>query len=118
MEMQHEETMKCPFPCHESGDKCSMCASIEGRISGTGSTNPLDMAAAVWQEAFYKARLEAMTEKLKKKIDAAWGEFDDKVAQAMMERMESQWQAMFQQTVTEQLFHEKLTKLYKEAKKE
>jgi hypothetical protein len=35
-----------------------------------------------------------------------------------MERMESQWQAMFQQTVTEQLFHEKLTKLYKEEKKD
>lgn len=59
-----------------------------------------------------------MTEKLKKKIVLAWGEFDEKVAEAMMERMESQWQAMFQQTVTEQLFNEKLTKLYKEEKKE
>jgi hypothetical protein len=118
MEMQHEEITKFPCPCHESGSNCSMCASIEGGISRTGSANPVDMAAAVWKEAFYKARLEAMTEKLKKKIEAAWGEFDDKAAEAMMERMESQWQAMFQQTVTEQLFHEKLTKLYTEEKKD
>ena len=112
-----EETMECPCPCHASGGACSMCASIEGGISRKGSSDPVEMSAMIWQKAFFKAHLELMAEKLKKKIDAAWGPMTDKAADAMIERMGSQWHAMVQQTMAEQAFREKLTKLYSEGER-
>jgi hypothetical protein len=112
MGSEHEGTMSCPCPCHGSGGMCSMCASIEGGHTAKGSSDPVEMGAMIWQKAFFKAHLEFMAEKLKKKIDAAWGPMTDKAADAMIERMGSQWQAMVQQTMAEQIFREKLTKLY------
>lgn len=94
-----------------------MCASIEGRFAGKGPSDPVEMGALIWQKAFFKAHLELMEEKLKKKIDAAWGPMTDKAADAMIERMGSQWQAMVQQATAEQIFREKLTKLYSEGDK-
>jgi hypothetical protein len=94
-----------------------MCASIEGRSAGKGSSDPVEMGVMIWQKAFFKAHLEFMAEKLKKKIDAAWGPMIDKAADAMIERMGGQWQAMVQQAIAEQTFREKLTKLYSEAEK-
>lgn len=117
MGIQHEETIECPCPCHASGGVCSMCASIEGRFAGKGPSDPVEMGALIWQKAFFKAHLELMEEKLKKKIDAAWGPMTDKAADAMIERMGSQWQAMVQQATAEQIFREKLTKLYSEGDK-
>ena len=114
---QLEETIECPCPCHASGGACSMCASIEGGIAGKGASNPVEMGAVIWQKAFFKAHLEFMAEKLKKKIDAAWGPMADKAADAMIERMGTQWQAMVQQAMAEQTFREKLTKLYSEGEK-
>ena len=76
-----------------------------------------EMAGTIWQKAFFKAHLEFMAEKLKKKIEAAWGPTSDKAADAMIERMGSQWSAMIQQAKAEQTFREKLTKLYSEAEK-
>jgi hypothetical protein len=58
-----------------------------------------------------------MAEKLKKKIEAAWGPTSDKAADAMIERMQSQWRAMVQQAAAEQTFRDKLTKLYSEGEK-
>lgn len=40
---------------------------------------------------FFKAHLEFMAEKLKKKIEAIWGPTADKAAEALIERMGSQW---------------------------
>ena len=117
MGIQHEETMKCECPCHECRGTCSICASIEGGGAGRGSSNPVEMGAVIWQKAFFKAHLEFMAEKLKKKMEAAWGPVTDKAADAVIERMGSQWQAMVQQAMAEQTFREKLTKLYGEAEK-
>ena len=109
--------MECPCPCHESGSTCSMCASMEGGIVGKGSSNPVEMASLIWQKAFFKAHVELMAEKLKKKIDAAWGPVTDKAADAMIERMGDQWHAIIQQAAAEQTFREKLAKLYSEVEK-
>jgi hypothetical protein len=45
------------------------------------------MGAVIWQKAFFKAHLEFMAEKLKKKMEAAWGPMTDKAADAVIERM-------------------------------
>jgi len=118
MGIQHEEqAMKCPCPCHESGGMCSICASTEGGVHGRSASDPIEMGAMIWQKAFFKAHLDLMAEKLKKKIEAAWGDTADKAADAMIERMESQWKAMVQQAGAEHTFREKLTKLYSEGQK-
>jgi hypothetical protein len=114
---QHEETLECPCPCHASGSTCAMCASMEGGGAGKASSDPVEMAAKIWQKAFFKAYLEFMAEKLKKRIEAEWGPMVDKEADAMIERMGSQWHAMVQQAIAEQTFRQKLTKLYSEGEK-
>ena len=94
-----------------------MCASMEGGATGRIASDPVEMAVMIWQKAFFKAHLEFMAEKLKKKIEAAWGPTSDKAADAMIERMQSQWRTMVQQAAAEQTFREKLTKLYSEGEK-
>ena len=94
-----------------------MCASIEGGSATKSSSDPVEMGSMIWQKAFFKAHLEFMAEKLKRKIEAAWGPMADKAADAMIERMGSQWHAMVQQAVAEKIFREKLTKLYSEGEK-
>jgi hypothetical protein len=117
MGIQHEEVLECPCPCHASGSTCAMCASMEGGVAGKVSSDPVEMGVMIWQKAFFKAHLEFMAEKLKKKIEAAWGPTSDKAADAMIERMQSQWRAMVQQAAADQIFRDKLTKLYSEGEK-
>jgi hypothetical protein len=117
MGIQHEETLECPCPCHGSGSTCAMCASMEGGVARNASSDPVEIGVMIWQKAFFKAHLEFMAEKLKKRIEAAWGPTADKAADAMIERTGSQWHAMIQQTLAEQTFRDKLTKLYSEGEK-
>jgi hypothetical protein len=116
MENDHEEKMECPCPCHVSGSTCSTCASTEGKMKG-GMTDPIGIGAMMWQKAFFKANMELMAEKLKKKMESRWGPATDKAADALIEKMEKQWQAMFQQTGAEEEFRKKLAKIYTEGQK-
>ena len=119
MESHHEESMECPCPCHPSGGTCSTCASTGCKMkSGMGGViNPIEIGAMMWQKAFFKANMELMSEKLKKRMEAKWGPATDKAADALIEKMEKQWMAMFQQTGAEQEFREKLAKIYTEGQK-
>src|SRR5215813_3702649 len=121
MESHHEENMECPCPCHASGSTCSVCASEEGKMRGMGGEgghggmmDPLEIGVMMWQKAFFKANMELMSEKLKKKMEARWGQATDKAADALVEKMEKQWMAMFQKTGAEKEFREKLAKIYTE----
>ena len=68
--------MECPCPCHASGSTCSVCASTEGRMKGVGGgmMDPLEIGVMMWHKAFLKANIELMAEKLKKRMEARWGE--------------------------------------------
>ena len=50
--------------------------------------------------------MELMSEKLKKKMEERWGQATDKAADALIEKMERQWMAMFQKTGAEREFRE------------
>jgi len=50
-------------------------------------------------------------------MEARWGQATDKAADALIEKMERQWMAMFQQTGAEKEFREKLAKIYAEEQK-
>ena len=119
MESHHEESMECPCPCHASGGTCLTCASTGCKMKGGmgGAINPIEIGAMMWQKAFFKANTELMSEKLKKRMEAKWGPATDKAADALIEKMEKQWMAMFQQTGAEQEFREKLAKIYSEGQK-
>ena len=79
--------------------------------------NPIEIGAMMWQKAFFKANMELMAEKLKKRMEAKWGPATDKAADALIEKMEKQWMAMFEKTGAEQEFREKLAKIYTEGQK-
>ena len=116
MDSHHEEKAECPCPCHASGSICSVCASTEGRMKG-GMTDPTEMGFIMWQKAFFKANMELMVEKLKKRMESRWGPATDKEHDALIEKMEKQWMAMFQQTGAEEEFRKKLAKIYTEGQK-
>ena len=80
MESHHEESMECPCPCHPSGGTCSTCASTGCKMKGGmgGAINPIEIGDMMWQKAFFKANMELMSEKLKKRMEAKWGPATDK----------------------------------------
>ena len=80
-----------------------------------GSMNPAQILIPLWYKAFFSAQSELMTEKLKKRIDSAYGSTMDKLADAFMESMGKQWQAMVQKTSANKEFQEKLMKILGEA---
>ena len=119
MESHHEENMDCPCPCHASGGTCSTCVDAGCKMRGgmEGAINPIDIGVMMWQKAFFKANMELMAEKLKKRMEERWGKATDKAADALIEKMEKQWMAMFEKTGAEQEFREKLAKIYSEGQK-
>ena len=92
---------------------------MKGGMGGghVGMMDPLEIGVMMWQKAFFKANMELMSEKLKKRMEERWGSVSDKVADALIEKMEKQWIAMFQQTGAEKEFREKLAKIYSEGQK-
>ena len=56
-----------------------------------------------------------MIEKLKKRIEAATGPTMDKVADALIETIGKEWQAMIQKSTAKKELHEKLAKIMSEA---
>lgn len=89
-----------------------MCKPFHG-----GGASAVDMAAMNWRKAYFAAHMELMTEKLKKKMDAAWGPMVDKAADAVVESMGKQWMAMVQESGAEQELREKLARLFSEGQK-
>jgi hypothetical protein len=88
----------------------------QSRMGGGGeSMNPAQMLIPLWYKAFFSAQSDLMVEKIKKRIETAYGPTMDKLADAFMESMGKQWQAMVQKTSANQEFQEKLTKILGEA---
>ena len=112
----------CGCPCHPGAASCPGCEPMHGyshrqsRMGGGGeSMNPAQMLIPLWYKAFFSAQSELMIEKIKKRIETAYGPTMDKLADAFMESMGKQWQAMVQKTSANQEFQEKLTKILGEA---
>ena len=61
--------------------------------------------------------MELMSEKLKKRMEERWDKATDKAADALIEKMEKQWMAMFEKTGAEKGFRGKLAMIYTEGHK-
>ncbi len=109
----------CECFCHPGARSCPGCEPLHGSYKigrmGEGSVNPAQILIPMWYKAFFTAQSELMTEKIKKRIETAYGPTMDKLADAFIESMGKQWQAMVQKTSANQEFQEKLTKILGEA---
>ncbi len=91
-----------------------MCERTHG---DKASVDPIEMAVTLWNKAFLMAHLELMAEKLKKRMEQAWGPMADRAADAVIESMGKQWQSMLQQAGADRELREKLAGLFSEAEK-
>lgn len=69
----------------------------------------------MWYKASYEAYSELMTGKLKKMIEARNGPIMDKMADALMESVGKEWQAMIQKSSAQKELHEKLAEIMTES---
>ncbi|MDQ6866005.1 MAG: hypothetical protein M3044_19540 [Thermoproteota archaeon] len=111
----HENDDSCGCSCHPGSGAggCSGCGHMHG--SGKmGSMDPFEMVMAMWHKATFAAYSELMVEKLKKRIEAANGPVMDKVADALMESMGKEFEAVKQKSSAKKELHEKLAKIFSE----
>ena len=110
-----ENRDSCECPCHPGtgAGGCPGCADMHGH-SKMGSGDVFEFVMAMWHKAAFTAHSELMVEKLKKRIEAVNGPVMDKVADAIMESMGKEWQAMIQKSTTKRELHEKLAKIFHE----
>lgn len=80
-----------------------------------GVVDPVGIGIVMWKKAFGHAMIENQKEKVKKRIEAAWGPVMDKVAEAVIDSMGKTWQSMLQQAGAEQELREKLERIWSEA---
>jgi hypothetical protein len=115
-QLRYEKDDSCQCPCHpESGEAgCPGCAHKHGGFK-MGSMDPFEMVMPMWYKASFAAYSQLMIEKLKKRIEAAHGPVMDKVADALTESMDKEWQAMIQKSSAKKDLHEKLVKIMSEA---
>jgi hypothetical protein len=79
------------------------------------SMDPFEMVMGMWYKTSFRAYSELMIEKLKKRIEAANGPVMDRVADALVESIGKEWQAMIQKSSAKRELHEKLAKIMSEA---
>ena len=46
---------------------------MKGGMEMGGGINPIEIGVMMWQKTFFKANMELMVEKLKKRMEAKWG---------------------------------------------
>jgi len=115
-QLSHENDDSCRCSCHpgSGASGCSECGHMHGGFK-MGSKDPFEMVMHMWYKASFKAYSELMIEKLKKRIEAANGPVMDKVADALMESIGKEWQAMIQKSSAKRELHEKLAKIMSES---
>ncbi|MGI0082569.1 MAG: SEC-C metal-binding domain-containing protein [Nitrosopumilaceae archaeon] len=81
---------------------------------GCEAPDAVDHAMMMWQKAFFDAMHEAQVERLKKRIDTAFGPTMDKVADATVESFGKIWQSMLLQSEGKKELASKLQKIFSE----
>ncbi len=79
--------------------------------------DPIEHAKEMWHKAFFQAMHEAQVERLRKRIESAWGPTMDKSADAVIESFGKFWQSMLLQSEAKNELQAKLQKIFSEASK-
>lgn len=77
--------------------------------------DPVEHARQEWHRAFFQALHEAHVERLRKRIETAWGPSMDKVADAVIESFGKYWQSMIMQSEARKELDAKMQKIFSEA---
>ena len=76
--------------------------------------DPIEISMRMWHKAFFQAMHEVHVERLKKRIESAFGPALDKSADAAIESFGKMWQSMLMQSDGQKEFASKLQKIYSE----
>ncbi|VVC06291.1 Uncharacterised protein [uncultured archaeon] len=97
------------------------CACGSGKsyhdCCGCDTMDPIDISMQMWHKAFFQAMHEVHVDRLKKRIESAWGPAMDKSADAAIESFGKMWQSMQLQSEGKKEFASKLQKIYSESSK-
>jgi len=76
--------------------------------------DPIEISMIMWHKAFFQAMHEVKVERMKKRIEAAFGPTLDKSADATIESFGKIWQSMLLQSEGKKELASKLQKIYSE----
>ena len=101
--------------CKMEGHATCACGSNKPYEECCGcEMDPIEISMRMWHKAFFQAMHEVHVEKLKKRIESAWGPTIDKSADAAIESFGKMWQSMQLQSEGKKEFASKLQKIFSE----
>ena len=99
-----ESHATCACGSGKSYEECCGCQTMD----------PIEVSMRMWHKAFFQAMHEVHVDRLKKRIESAWGPSMDKAADAAIESFGKMWQSMLLQSDGQKEFASKLQKIYSE----
>ena len=99
-----ETNATCACGSGKSYEECCGCQTMD----------PIEISMRMWHKSFFQAMHEAQVDRLKKRIESAWGPSMDKAADAAIESFGKMWQSMQLQSEGQKEFASKLQKIYSE----
>ena len=100
--------------CESSKGTCQTDSEHEAECHSKAPSTccPVEMAVEKWSGSFCQAMDEIRVEALKQRIKKAWGAEMEKIADAVVESMGAQWQAMLTQAKTQVDLRESIKKVF------
>ncbi len=106
--------------CSEGSCESKSCGSACESSCPCGTSgcsgDPLECATGMWSGSFFQAMKAVQVDILKSKLQKAWGAKMEKAADAVLESMQGQWQAMLAQSQAKSGLRERLQSLWQEGK--
>ncbi len=98
------------------GADCCACGSDKPyeQCCGCQTVDPIQHAMMAWHKAFFAAHHEALTERMRKRIETTYGPIMDKAADAVFETIGKVWSSMLTQSEAKKELASKLQKIFSE----
>jgi len=99
----------------EGAENCA-CGSSKSyeQCCGCETMDPIQHAMMTWHKAFFAAHYDAMTERMRKRIETSYGPTMDKAADAVFEAVGKVWGSMLTQSEAKKDLASKLQKIFSE----
>ncbi len=100
--------------CEKSEITCqtSSKSETECKTGANVSCCPVEMAAQKWSDSFCQAMTEVQMEILKQKIKKSWGTEMEKIGDAVVEALGTEWQAMLSKAKAHVDLRENIKKVF------
>ena len=100
--------------CEKTGTCCETTSKpqTECKTGAEASCCPIEIAAEKWQGSFCQAMTEVQVEILKQRIKKAWGTDMEKIGDAVVESLGTQWHAMLSKAKAHVDLRENIKKVF------